>query len=122
MLRPASGHARTGFHLSFVLPETTGRTGSVLRRDVVSIVATRRARCVWQGSLVLPFARAGTTQRVTLSPSRMHGHAWCVGQFVGDIIQEEIQSCGPPQTGVICPQLVIRPQVIARFHFRVTRG
>ena len=122
VLTPATGHRRTAFQLSFVVPETTERTATTTRRDIVSLVTDRRRRCVWQGSLVLPYARAGTTQRVTLTPRRLHGRVWCVGTFVGDVVQEEILGCGPPQTAIMCPALVIRPQVIARFQFRVTRG
>ena len=122
MLTPSAGHRRTAFHLSFVVPETTGHSATTTRRDIVSLVTDRRRRCVWQGSLVLPYAQAGTTQRVTLTPRRLHGRVWCTGTFVGDVIQEDIQSCGPPQAAIMCPALIIRPQVIARFQFRVTPG
>lgn len=122
VLTPATGHLRTAFHLSFVVPETTGHSGADTRRDIVVLVTDRRRRCVWRGSDVLPYARAGVTERVTLTPRRLHGRVWCTGTFVGDVIQEDIQSCGPPQGTNACPALVIRPQVIARFQFRVARG
>lgn len=121
-LVPRTGRIHTRFELSFTVPETTGSAGTYTRRDVLSIAGTRRARCVWRGALVLPDARQGTTERVTLTPSRMGGRAWCWGAFVGDVVQEEIQRCGPPQAAIMCPALVVRPQVIAQFSFRVKRG
>lgn len=122
-LKPGSGTRHTRLTLSFRVPETTGQSGTVTRRDVVSLVLNARhhGRCVSWGWLVAPYANQGTIEQMTLSPGRFHGRSWCLGIFVGDVVQEQIDSCGPPQELVVCPQVIVEPQVIARFRFHIAR-
>jgi hypothetical protein len=61
---------------------------------------------------------------VALSPARLAGAgtggatSWCAGTFHGRVVMTERLLCGPPR---LCPMLMIRPQTVARFRFKVTR-
>jgi hypothetical protein len=67
--------------------------------------------------MALPAAAAGSTVRARLVPGHVGGR-WCTGTFRGVITQTVSVTCGSGPA-VACPMLVIAPQTIGRFHFRV---
>lgn len=118
VVRPGTGGPHTRFRFSLRTPDSTGISGVWNRVDTLSVGHPQHSGCVWSGDIVLPRSQAGTMVRVTLNPFRLGG-SWCTGTFHGEVIQSQRVSCGPPLVDV-CPQLVVAPQVIARFTFRVT--
>ena len=59
----------------------------------------------------------GQHVRVTVSHNR--GRPWCLRKFSGSIVRVTSVLCLPTKP---CPQILIAPQTIARFSFRVTRS
>jgi hypothetical protein len=119
---PGKGGIHTQFHFSMRLPTatgTTGTTGRATRSDSIEISGPSHAGCVSGATWVLPSAGAGTMARETFNPGRLGGR-WCSGTFRGEVLERVNSVCGPPMVMIICPQLEIAPQVIARFSFRVT--
>jgi hypothetical protein len=116
---PGAGGPRTMFRFRFRAPDLTGVGAGWSRVNTLSVGGPTRAGCVSDGTTTLPPSVAGTMVRVTMNPAHLGGR-WCVGTFRGEIIDSQRIICDPKPVEA-CPQLVIAPQVIARFTFRVTR-
>jgi hypothetical protein len=113
---PAPGHRHTRFTISFYTQMATGTSPGTMRTDMVSVTGPRRNGCVANRSLDAGAQPANALVTVQLGPGS--GHSWCTGLFRGEVVQSQSVICGPPQM-IVCPQLVIAPQTIARFSFRV---
>jgi hypothetical protein len=118
-ISPGKGGIHTQFHFSMRLPTSTGTTGHVTRSDSIAISGPKHSGCVSNATSILPAASAGTMMRETFNPARMGGR-WCTGTFRGEVLEHVNTVCSPLPVMIICPQLEIAPQVIARFSFRVT--
>jgi hypothetical protein len=116
-VKPGSGTAQTHFALSFRVPVATGRTGSLVRTDTLSVRGPRGSRCQSGVTRVLRPARKGKRVKITLRPAKGRG-GWCAGQWHGTVVESEVLHCNPTGTHV-CPELVVAPRTIARFTFRV---
>jgi hypothetical protein len=119
VVRPGTGGPHTRFRFSFRMPNSTDMAGEVNHTDTLSVGHRQHSGCVWSGDEILPRSQAGAMMRVTLNPSRLGG-SWCTGTFHGEIIESVRITCGPPLVDILCPQLAVAPQVVARFTFRVT--
>jgi hypothetical protein len=120
-MAPGTGGPRTTFKVSFRTPAQTGRVGSMDRSQTIDVQGTHRPGCVWSGQIAVPSAASGRLVHVSLSPGKLSRGAtnWCAGTFKGSIVQSEHMVCKPP---ALCPMVEIRPQTVANFTFRVTRG
>jgi hypothetical protein len=118
IVRPATGGPHTRFKFSFRSPNTIGIGGDWSRVDTLSVAVAKRPGCISDRVVILPRSQAGTMVRVTLNPSRLGG-SWCIGTFRGEIVERQRILCSPLPVD-LCPQVIIAPQVIARFKFRVT--
>ena len=119
LVTPRTGGPRTTFRFAFRTLSSTGVGGGWSRVNTLSVTGPRRAGCVGDGTTTLPQSVAGTMVRVTMNPARLGGR-WCSGRFRGEIVDSQRIICDPMPVEA-CPQIVIAPQVIARFTFRVTR-
>jgi hypothetical protein len=113
---PALGHRHTRFTISFHTEMATGTFAGTRRTDVVSVNGRQRGGCVASRSVDAGAQLANALVKVHLGPGS--GHHWCTGLFHGEVVQSQSIICGPPQM-IVCPQLVIAPQTIARFSIRV---
>ncbi|MGI9185781.1 MAG: hypothetical protein ACR2GZ_12640 [Solirubrobacteraceae bacterium] len=113
---PAPGHPHTRFAISFHTQMATGMFAGIRRTDQVSVKGPRRSGCVGSASAGVGTQPANSLVKVHLSPGSVHH--WCTGRFHGEVVQFQSIICGPPRM-IVCPQLVIAPQTIARLHFRV---
>lgn len=119
---PRRGHPRTTFRFSLRLPSRLPVMIRWARRDTLSVIGPHRHGCVAAASVELPTASAGAEVSVRLNPARLgEDGRWCVGRFHGTVVETERLVCSPPPVYIMCPEIVIAPQVIARFTFRVTR-
>lgn len=118
VVTPGTGGPRTKFKFSFRAPNATGVGSDWSRVNTLSVDGPEHSSCVWEGAVTLPRSPAGTMVRITLNPSRLGG-SWCTGTFHGEVVESQRIICLPLPVDA-CPQLVIAPQVIARFKFRVT--
>jgi hypothetical protein len=118
-VKPGSGSPRTRFTLTFRVPQATGTFGSIIRTDTLSVSGPRHDGCVSGTAMTLRSAKRGARAMVTLTPGPVRRGGWCAGQFSGKVVQSEAVRCAPGPA-IACPDLVIAPQVIARFRFRVT--
>jgi hypothetical protein len=116
---PGAGSPRTTFRFRFRTPDMTGIGAGWSRVNTLSVGGPTRAGCVADGTTTLPRSAAGAMVGVSMNPAHLGGR-WCVGTFRGEIIESQRIICDPKPV-YACPQLVIAPQVIARFTFRVTR-
>lgn len=116
-VHPGAGGPGTTFAISLRIPSPTGTEGVIRRRDTLSVSGPGAAGCISSAVLTLPDAAGGTMVRMRLNPSRLGGH-WCVGLFRGAVVETQSAVCGPGPARA-CPLLMIRPQTIARFRFRV---
>ena len=119
-VKPGSGGPRTHFALTFRVPVAVGTFGSVVRRDAVSVKGPRPrgTRCVASASATLRKARTGARAKVTLGPGAVTRGGWCAGLWHGTVVQTVMVRCSPSPTRA-CPALVVKPQTLARFRFRV---
>jgi hypothetical protein len=115
-VRPSIGGPRSAFTVTLRIPAQTGTIGQVHRSDLLTASGPRRTGCVSSVQTVLPAAPAGSMVRVRLAPRR--GRHWCTGTFHGVIIESQSITCAGGPTAA-CPMVMIRPQTIARFRFRV---
>ncbi len=113
---PAPGHPGTRFTISFQTQMATGSFAGIRRTDLVSVKVPQRGGCISSRSVDAGAQPANSLVKVRLAPGP--GHHWCTGRFQGEVVQYQSMICGPPQMSV-CPQLVLAPQTIARFSFRV---
>jgi hypothetical protein len=113
---PAPGHRHTRFTISFHTQMATGTFVGMRRTDQVSVTGPQRSGCVGSASVGAGPQPADSLVKVHLGPGS--GHRWCTGRFHGEVVQYQSSTCGPPQM-IVCPQLVLAPQTIARFSFRV---
>ena len=118
-ISPGRGGIHQKFQFSMRVATATGTTGRTTRSDSVEISGPKRSGCVSSTTSLLPSASANTMVRETFNPARLGGH-WCTGTFHGEVLQRENTVCSPLPVMIICPQLEVAPQVIARFSFRVT--
>jgi hypothetical protein len=118
VVTPGTGGPHTKFKFSFHAPTATGLAGDWTRVNTLSVAGPDHSSCVWEGAVSLPRSPAGTMVRITLNPSHLGG-SWCTGTFHGEVVESQRIICSPLPVDA-CPQLVIAPQVIARFKFRVT--
>jgi len=120
---PKTGGPRTTFRLTLHNAFTTGPTATLQRSETVDVSGPHRRGCVSSGVLGVPAAPAQQLVRVALSPSRLNATngatRWCMGTFQGSVMLTTRLLCAPPR---LCPMLLIRPQTIARFSFKVTRA
>jgi hypothetical protein len=116
-VKPGSGTPQTHFALSFRVPEATGRSGSVVRTDTLTVRGPRGSGCQSRVTRALRPARKSKRVTITLRPATGRG-GWCAGRWHGTVVQSEILRCTP--TGMhVCPELVVAPRTIARFTYRV---
>ena len=115
---PSAGRPATAFVVRFRAPRTTGNVGGL--HSHYQLYASRRKgrNCSSSISMALGATRAGSMVRARLRPR----HAWCVGTFRGRIVEFITNVCGPPQGAIVCPNIVVAPELIGRFSFRVARG
>ncbi|MGH2867848.1 MAG: hypothetical protein ACRDNK_09820 [Solirubrobacteraceae bacterium] len=113
---PAPAHRHTRFTISFHTQMATGMFAGVRRIDQVSVKGPQRNGCVGSASVDAGTQPANALVKVHLSPGT--GHSWCTGRFHGTVVQYQSIMCGPPRM-TVCQQLLIAPQTIARFSFRV---
>ena len=112
---PGTGHPRTTFKLTMRVPRATGQSGTQLTTDTLTISGPDRQGCAASATMVLPKAAAGERVVVKADPRR-HGGRWCVGTFHGRLVETISIICTPTRA---CPMVVVAPQTLARFHFRV---
>jgi hypothetical protein len=115
---PGSGGTRTHFAFRFRVPVAIGRFGSVIRRDTLSVSGPRGTRCVSRASATLRQARRGARVKLTLTPGTAARGGWCAGLWHGTVVQSVVLRCSTNPSRV-CPALMVRPQTLARFRFRV---
>jgi hypothetical protein len=120
VVKPHTGSPSTHFAISFRAGASTGLVGTLDRSYRVAIGATRRSGCESSTSTTAPAAGQGAMVRVTLSPGKRT--SWCTGTYQGQVWFDQAERCGPPLTQIACPQIVIRPQKVGTFTFRVTRS
>jgi hypothetical protein len=113
---PAPGHRHTRFTISFRTQMATGTSAGMRRTDLVSVKGPQRGGCIADRSVSAGAQPANSLVKVHLGPGS--GHHWCTGHFHGVVVQYQSVVCGPPQM-IACQLLVIAPQTIARFSFRV---
>lgn len=116
-VKPASGTPHTHFALHFRIPVATGTFGTVLRVDTLSANGPAGAHCQSAMRRTLRPAKKGRRVTVTLRPGKAGG-GWCAGLWHGRILQSTAIRCDPTPARA-CPQLVVAPQKIATFRFRV---
>jgi hypothetical protein len=116
-VKPGSGTAQTRFGFSFRVPVATGRFGSVVRTDTFSVSGPGAAHCQSRATRTLRAAKQGARIKLTLRPAKGRG-GWCAGQWHGNVVQTEVFRCNPSPARA-CPELVVAPQMIASFRFRV---
>jgi hypothetical protein len=116
-VRPASGTAHTRFAFTFRIPVATGRFGSLIRTDTLSVNGPRGGHCESRATRTLKPARKGKRVTLRLRPGKGSG-GWCAGRWHGTVVQSVMLRCAPVGMQV-CPELVVAPQTIARFRFRV---
>ncbi len=75
--------------------------------------------------MALGATRAGSQVRETLKPAG-HGGIWCAGTFRGRIVEYLSPICQPIKgsatVAIVCPDIVVAPQTIGRFSFRVKKA
>ncbi|MGH2889121.1 MAG: hypothetical protein ACRDNJ_05805 [Solirubrobacteraceae bacterium] len=119
---PHTGHPRTTFRFRLRLPSQLPAMISWARRDTLSVIGPHRAGCVAATTVALPTDSPGAAVNVRLNPARLgEDGRWCIGRFHGTVVDTERVICSPPPVYIMCPDIMIAPQVIARFTFRVTR-
>ena len=118
-VKPGTGSPRSHFAVSFRAGVQTA-SGSLVRSYHVTASAAKRTGCLSSASATAPTEAKGVMEHVTLSPGQRS--AWCTGTYQGQVSLYQTERCGPPAAAIICPQVEIRPQVVGRFTFRVTRG
>jgi len=117
-VKPGSGGPRTRFALTFRVPVAIGTYGSFVRRDTASVKGPRGTRCVSSATATLRRARKGAKAKLTVGPGPVSRGGWCAGLWHGTVVQSEVVRCAPSPTRA-CPYLVVAPQTLARFRFRV---
>lgn len=115
---PPVGSRTQSFAISLRRPTATGGTGLFRRHDSLTVAGPRRRGCVSAAEVGLPDGPAGRTTAATLDPRHLGGR-WCVGTFRGIVVQTETVHCAAGPIPRACPFLVVAPQTIGRFHFRV---
>jgi hypothetical protein len=118
-VKPRTGSPSNHFAVSFRAAVQTG-AGSLIRSYRVTAGASKRNGCQSSASEIAPSAAQGSMVHVTLSPGKRT--AWCTGTYKGQVWLYQAVRCGPPLASIACPQIVIRPQVVGTFSFRVARG
>ena len=114
-VKPASGTPQTRFAFSFRVPVATGRFGTLMRADTLTLSGPHAAHCQSRVTRTLKPARKGARAKLTLRPAK---GGWCAGRWRGTVVQSESFRCNPT-AGRACPDLVVAPRVIASFRFRV---
>ncbi len=112
---PGAGGPSTHFVVRFRAPSPTGDFGSVRSHYQLYASGPRGPACVSGVSIRLRATKRYAHVRLTLNPKRLGG-VWCAGRFSGRI--EDIQAivC---KKDLVCRNVMIAPQTIARFSFRV---
>jgi hypothetical protein len=118
-VKPRTGSPNTHFAVSFRAAVQTG-AGSLIRSYRVTAAAGKRNGCQSSATEPAPSAAQGAMVHVTFSPGKRS--AWCTGTYQGRVWLYQSVRCGPPVVDIACPQIEIRPEVVATFTFRVTRG
>lgn len=116
---PSIGKPTTHFVVRFRAPSETGLT--LHRRYELYASATKGSRCTSSVADAIGATSVGSHVRVTLKPARTGGR-WCTGKFRGRIVEYISTVCQPTNAAIVCPDIVIAPQTIARFTFRVNRS
>lgn len=112
---PAVGHPSTRFVVRFRAPSATGSTATVRSHFELYASARRGSGCTSSVAIAIAPTTAGQHVRVTVSHTR--GRNWCLRTFSGRIVKVTSVLCMPAKA---CPQILIAPQTVARFSFRVT--
>jgi hypothetical protein len=117
---PRQGGVHTSFVLRFSIPDATGTTGPFSVADTVWVNGPHHRGCLGEAARPLRPAAAGTAFKLTLDPSRRHGH-WCPGRFSGSLVERRSTVCPPGPQLIVCPlYVVVAPRVLGRFRFTVT--
>jgi hypothetical protein len=119
-VRPATGGPHSVFTVSLRIPTKAGTSGQDHRTDSLTVTGPHRSGCVSRAAIVLPAGAAGSSVRVRLVPGRLGGR-WCAGSFQGVVTETQSVICGPNPARA-CPLVMIAPQTIGRFRFRVRGG
>jgi hypothetical protein len=149
-VKPKTGKTHTPFVVSFVPPASTSEgTATTTVHYVVSASMRSRPRgCNSTVSSAVDQAVAGSMASVRLSPNNGHGR-WCGGVFRGQIQEYVSTSCGgcpgPTHSAIVCPvsnrsesgkprllcpfqqarstgpDIMVAPQTIGTFSFRVRK-
>jgi hypothetical protein len=114
---PAVGHPSTRFVVRFRAPSATGSTATVRSHYELYASARHGSGCTSSVSVAIAPTNLGQHVRVTVAHKR--GHNWCLRKFSGRIVKVTSVLCLPTKA---CPLVLIAPQTIARFSFRVTRA
>jgi hypothetical protein len=113
-VKPGAGGPHTKFVVSFKAPQSTGRS---VRYVVSAHMRSHPRHCISASSAEVTNASAGSIVHVPLNPRAGRGH-WCRGVFNGEVMERFTDPCPPLE---LCPALVIRPQSLGSFTFRVHR-
>ena len=116
---PSIGKPTTHFVVRFRAPSATGTT--LHRRYELYASATKRSHCTSSVADAIGATSVGSHVRMTLKPARTGGR-WCRGKFHGRIVEYISVVCQPTGAAIACPEVVIAPQTIGRFTFRVKRS
>ena len=114
---PAVGHPSTRFVVRFRAPAATGNTATV--RSHYELYASARHGSGCTSSVAIAIAPTTVGQHVRITIAHKRGRNWCLRKFSGRIVRVTSVLCLPTKA---CPQILIAPQTIARFSFRVTRS
>jgi hypothetical protein len=117
-VKPGAGGPRTHFAVTFRVPVAVGTFGAVVRRDTVRVNGPRATGCASSATATLRRARKGARAKLTLGPGSVARGGWCAGLWHGTVLESVVLRCTASPARA-CPQLVVRPQTIARFRFRV---
>ncbi len=118
---PTIGRPATQFVIRFRAPNATTNTGTFHSHYQVYVSGSRGARCTSSESFALGPTTRGAHVRLTLKPKGSRG-TWCAGTFRGRIVEFIINVCQPTPTAIVCPDILVAPQTVARFSFRVRKA
>jgi hypothetical protein len=120
-ISPSAGKPTTTFVVRFRAPSATST--ALHRHYELYASGARATRCTSSITMALGATSQGSQVRAAIRPKGRHG-SWCAGKFSGRIVEYFTIPCVPiqPIAQIVCPEIVIAPQTIARFSFRVKQA